>query len=438
MTSSIRHEPARYTAPDDSSPITVARWPSEEPLFALAALISAGLWLLLTISVIGLVYAGFFAIFFAMLHLAFITHVRGSAVRLGPDQFPELHGVVERLARRMGMTEVPATYLMQAGGTLNAFATRFLRSHIIVLYSDLLEACGENTAARDMIIAHELGHIKSGHLRWHWFLLPAGIVPFLLTALSRAREYTCDRYGLAGAGSAEGAGLGLAILAAGAKHGPSVNRQELVRQRADVERSGLMTIGEWLGTHPPLSKRLAAIDPSLGAGVRVSRQGAVRAGLSVIAIPLAILAIGVSVLTSKFVRQIRTVMDSAQVASRGGSNVGPGAASPIYKPPADAAERARKEVLDVAQFIEADRRNRPLPWNASELYQRLAESRPDWVPLDPYDGTQLGYQARGSDFVVFSSGADGEPWTDDDIRYDSRVHAIVRSSNRSSATANPK
>src|SRR5258705_8404543 len=146
---------------------------------------------------------------------------------------------------------VPETYLMQAGGSLNAFATRFLRSHMVVLFSDLLEACGDNTAARDMIIAHELGHIKSGHLRWRWFLLPAGVIPFLTSALSRAREYTCDRYGLAGAGNADGAGLGLAILAAGASHGPLVNRAELVRQRVTVSRSGWMTLGEWFGTHPP-------------------------------------------------------------------------------------------------------------------------------------------------------------------------------------------
>jgi Zn-dependent protease with chaperone function len=129
---------------------------------------------------------------------------------------------VERVARRIGLDETPDTYLMQSGGALNAFATRFLGLDLVVLYADLLDACGDNAAARDMIIAHELGHVRAGHLKGHWFLLPAMLVPFLGTALSRAREYTCDRYGAAGAGDREGALLGLTILAAGGKHAPLV------------------------------------------------------------------------------------------------------------------------------------------------------------------------------------------------------------------------
>ena len=100
----------------------------------------------------------------------------------------------------MGMARVPEVYVMQAGGTLNALASKFMRANIVVLFSELIEACDDDTGARDMIIAHELGHLHAGHLRWTWFLLPGSMVPFLGTALSRAREYTCDRYGAAGLG----------------------------------------------------------------------------------------------------------------------------------------------------------------------------------------------------------------------------------------------
>jgi Zn-dependent protease with chaperone function len=199
------------------------------------------------------------------MHLGFVSHVRGNAVRLGPDQFPELHERVTLLAQRMGLERVPEAYLMQAGGSLNAFATRFLRSNMIVLFSDLLEQCGDNEAARDMIIAHELGHIRAGHLRWRWLIAPSLIVPFLGMALSRAREYTCDRIGAAGAGDRDGALLGLTILAAGGRYAPLVNREAFVAQRAAFA-TGWMTIGEWLSSHPPLAKRMVAIDPSLGVG----------------------------------------------------------------------------------------------------------------------------------------------------------------------------
>ena len=118
------------------APIVVERWRNEMPLFVISAIISVFAWFFLAISIVGLIYALFIALFFFVIHLGFIAHVRGSGVRLGPDQFPELYARVEQLARRMGMKQVPESYVMQAGGALNAFATRFARSHLIVLFSD--------------------------------------------------------------------------------------------------------------------------------------------------------------------------------------------------------------------------------------------------------------------------------------------------------------
>jgi Zn-dependent protease with chaperone function len=66
------------------------------------------------------------------------------------------------------------------------------------------------------------------------FCCPLGFVPFLAPALSRAREYTCDRYGLAGAGDKDGAALGLTILASG---GAYASRSEPARNLfASVKR----------------------------------------------------------------------------------------------------------------------------------------------------------------------------------------------------------
>ena len=256
--------------------VDVERWPSEVPLLLLCIIFSLLVYLVLFFSVIGLVYAAFFAVFFFVAHAVLMAYIRGSAVRVGPQQFPELHRRVEEIADRLGMEEVPAAYLMQAGGALNAFATRFLGLNVIVLYSDLLEACGDNLAARDMIIAHELGHIRAGHLRFRWLIAPASLMPFLGTALSQAREYTCDRYGLVGAGERGGALMGLTILAAGGRHAARVNQQELARQREDLN-TGWLTIGEWLSTHPPLARRLAALEPALVADRPRLYAGRVRA-----------------------------------------------------------------------------------------------------------------------------------------------------------------
>lgn len=265
-----------FVDPRSSGTVRVERWPSELPLQALCILASLGIYAVLAISVIGIFYAAAFALFFFLANAALVAYVRGSAVRLGPQQFPELHRRVEEIARRIGLEDVPDAYLMQAGGALNAFAALLLGLNAIVLYSGLLEACGDNEAARDTIIAHELGHVQAGHLRLRWLIAPAMAVPLLGSALSRAREYTCDRYGLAGAGNTHGALLGLTILAAGGKHAPLVNQQALARQREDLN-TGWLTIGEWLAGHPPLSKRLAALEPALLTGVHDSYAGRLRA-----------------------------------------------------------------------------------------------------------------------------------------------------------------
>ena len=405
--------------PPSLSPIVVKRWPTEIPLFVVTAILASIIWVVLIFSGVGLVYVALFAMFFGIVKLVMVGQLRGSAVRLGPNQFPELFDTVDTLARRMG-TRTPEVYLMQAGGALNAFAMRFVRSNFVVLFSDLLTACGDNKAARDMIIAHELGHLKCGHVRWHWFIMPAAFIPFLTSALSRAREYTCDRYGLAGAGDKDGAALGLTILASGGPHASSVNRTELIRQKESVSRSGLMTLAEWFGSHPPLSKRIAEMDPALAGNSRSSGSGPAVAVALLFGLPIALTVVFWQVGQTEFVRNIRTAMnptgvveDSTQVEEE-----------PYVAPP-DAEERARAGITQIAEFIEQERRSGSLPWNLQEVKQRAARTFRMEFPVDPFDGSDFGYDQRGADFIVWSSGPDQRSWTDDDIRYDSRAGRIV-------------
>jgi Zn-dependent protease with chaperone function len=390
--------PARQSHPA----ITVQPWPTERPLYLFSLLIALALWVVLTITVIGLVYAAMFAVLFFVLHVGFIAYVRGSAVRLGPDQFPELHAAVVRMAGRIGLDPVPEAYLMQAGGALNAFATRFLGTNMVVLFSDLLDACGENTAARDMIIAHELGHVHRGHLRWHWVLLPAGVIPFLLTALSRAREYTCDRYGLAGAGNTEGALLGLAILSAGGKHGPLVNRRVFATQRAALN-TGWMTLGEWLGTHPPLSKRMIALDPALAAGTpRLRPVGPLRAAAI---IALVFLPIGLA--TWLGVSKLPALLQQANQKQR---------TQPAVNP-LDSV-RVRQDLNRLGAFITAEQESgRGVPANGRDFAEIWRAAYPNEAMPRDADSSSFGYYRTRDGFVLWSSGLDGESDTEDDMVY---------------------
>jgi Zn-dependent protease with chaperone function len=385
--------------PDGHAQIRVSRWPTERPFLILNALASAGLWFLFFRSLQSVASIGFSAAILLVMNIAFVTVIRGSAVRLGPEQFPDLYGRVEELARRMGFRRTPAVYLMQRDGALNAFAMRFLRLHMIVLLSDLLEACGDNLAARDMIIGHELGHIRAGHLRARWLLMPASFVPFLGSALSRAREYTCDRYGCAAAGDRDAALLGLAILSAGGRYGPHVNHAALIRQRHDL-RSVWMLIGEWLGSHPPLSKRVWAIAPELEAVGTPAVRSRLR-GLRLAFAAVVVVVVGAGTLSFYIPQLTKRVQASEpkQVA-------------------VNATGQVDRDLKRLKAFIESERkRGRPLPWDDWDLYDRWQTAhRGEPEPLDPFSGGYwYDYEWHGDSYRLWSQGPDGKNQTADDI-----------------------
>jgi Zn-dependent protease with chaperone function len=259
-----------------SVPSSIKHWHSEKSLKIFVVLISIVIWILLTVTIIGILYALFIALGFFILHVGFITYLRGSAVKLGPEQFPELYKRVEILSSKAGLSKVPDVYLMQAGGTLNAMATKFLKSHMIILFTDLLDACGDNNDARDMIIGHEIGHLKAGHLDWYWFILPGMFVPILGQAYSRAREYTCDRYGYELCDNKESGIKGLVILSAGGKFANSVKMSTFINQKRDLD-TAWMTLGRWFSSYPPIVDRIATLDRTIPGAELTYSKGALQA-----------------------------------------------------------------------------------------------------------------------------------------------------------------
>jgi Zn-dependent protease with chaperone function len=393
----------------------VERWPTELPLYCAVIFSALMIWGVLTISVFGVLYAAFLGIFFFFSHLVFVTYLRGSAVKLGPTQFPELYARVAELSRRAGMESPPETYIQSAGGALNAFATKFFRSRIVVLYSDLLEACGDDLAARDMVIGHELGHHKSGHLRFHWLLLPGLMLPFLGSAYSRAREYTCDRFGKALCHDRQGAVRGLAVLAAGKDLGPHVDLTAFVEQSRDLT-SSWMTLGRWLSFYPQLCERVDALERDLSHAPIRAPRGAVGA--------LVILAALVVIPTGAI------VLGMAALAAAGGALAGlsdleealeadefGGLADDFIAPDPQQGTLAVGQHFDsFAAHLRALReQGAELPADTDELYESWERINSTEPPLDPFDGLQYGVTREGLEFRIWSSGPDGEPGTADDL-----------------------
>jgi Tfp pilus assembly protein PilE len=162
------------------------------------------------------------------------------------------------------MKKIPEAYLMHGNGVFNAFATRFLGRDFIVLYSDVVDALDQDPDAVEFYIGHELGHIHRKHIQWRWVLWPAAILPLLGAAYSRAREYTCDFYGLACCNNRQSAVHGLSALAAGHKRWQSMNAEQYTAQ---VQQTGgfWMSFHELIADYPWLVKRIARINAKDGA-----------------------------------------------------------------------------------------------------------------------------------------------------------------------------
>ena len=188
--------------------------------------------------------------------LYFIGHLRGNAVRVNEKQFPELYAVLKSHCEKLELAAVPAMYILQGNGILNAFATKFVGKNYVILNSDVLTAAyKEGMAAVSFIIGHELGHIKRNHLSIlkSIGLFPARMVPFLAAAYSRACEYTCDNIGYAL--SPEGAEKGMLVLAVGNELYNKVNVPQLLHN-AHQDHGFAVSFVEIFSTHPRLVKRV--------------------------------------------------------------------------------------------------------------------------------------------------------------------------------------
>ncbi|MCK6529882.1 M48 family metalloprotease [Myxococcota bacterium] len=242
------------------------RTSKERTLFAIAAVVSAMAWLAVAITIVGLFYGLFIALFVVIAHALFIAWISNNGVKVGPDQFPEIHARILAASERLGLKRPPEAYVIQAGGALNALATRLFSRDFVILYSDLLDA-SEDASRRqdparpsvaDFVIGHEVGHLAAGHLKWNAFLLPARVLPWLGPAYSRACEYTCDACGHAVVEDLETSSRALAVLAAGGRHGARVDLDAFVRQR-EAASGFWASVYELNASHPFLPKRIAAL-----------------------------------------------------------------------------------------------------------------------------------------------------------------------------------
>ena len=147
---------------------------------------------LLGSTAVPLAYIGFFMLIGYIGHAFLIGQIKSNAIKVTERQFPEMYNILRTQSVQLGLHKAPEMYVLQSGGMLNAFATRFSRKNFIVLFSDVVDAAyKQGMPAVAFIVGHESGHIKRNHVGGlkNWLIWPARWIPFLSLAYSRVRTH---------------------------------------------------------------------------------------------------------------------------------------------------------------------------------------------------------------------------------------------------------
>lgn len=242
------------------------RHPHEMATFYVSATISAVLWLFILITSWGMVLLLLPVIAFCgwVSGLYFKAMFYGNAMRITERQHPEIYKLVTEAADTLGMNEVPAVFIYNSGGLMNAIAVRFTGKQNIVLFSALVDNMLLRKAHVELksIIAHELGHHVAGHTSpWKsLLLLPINVIPFLSNFYSRCCEYTCDRISYAVTGDKTKVQRALVTLAHGAQSlSEGANLTEFCAQESQIP-SLIGFYLEILSSHPRITRRICALE----------------------------------------------------------------------------------------------------------------------------------------------------------------------------------
>jgi hypothetical protein len=103
-------------------------------------LISVLFWFFLTLAAVGLLllFVALGCLIFLFAQSAFITHLKGSGLRITEQQYPDLHRRLLACCDKVGVETPPKAYLLRAD-FFNALATRFLGRNFVVLFADVVD-----------------------------------------------------------------------------------------------------------------------------------------------------------------------------------------------------------------------------------------------------------------------------------------------------------
>jgi Zn-dependent protease with chaperone function len=150
---------------------------------------------------------------------------------------------------------------------MNAYTFGLTSPKVVVLYSALFNVMDEDELL--FILGHELGHVALGHTWLNSLVgglagIPApwsagAILAVVFLWWNRMCEYSADRAGLLACGKPEKAVTALIKLAAGPGASSEVDLRRTYQQIDAEDDTLLGELGEALGTHPMLIRRIQAL-----------------------------------------------------------------------------------------------------------------------------------------------------------------------------------
>ena len=200
------------------------------------------------------------------------TNLLGTAVKVGPRQFPRVQRIVEECATTLGIP-TPQVYIVPNIAQVNAYTFGTDDSATIVVHAAMFEHFDDDELK--FVIGHECGHIQNNHVVYLTTLsilqriasVGAGVLlaPLMLPATaalmswSRAAEITCDRAGLLCCKSERAATSSFAKLAIGSRKLYGEMDMEVYLEQLAEGRDGVGRVGELQMSHPYLTKRIESL-----------------------------------------------------------------------------------------------------------------------------------------------------------------------------------
>jgi Zn-dependent protease with chaperone function/type II secretory pathway pseudopilin PulG len=240
-------------------------YPRERTLGGITLILGVLVWIILIVGSLGTALIGLLVgfIFYLFAQSALIAHIKGNGIELTEKQFPDIYEQFVFCCDRLKIYDHPKAYILNGNGGFNAFATKFLGAHFVVLMSDVVDAMSTHPDGVKFYIGHELGHIKQKHIRGSLLRWPVLWLPLIGAAYSRARESTCDRHGLVCCESSTGAGRALVALSTGSERWKNLDIKEYLKQNKYTS-SFWMSFHELISGYPWITKRVSrVVDPTV-------------------------------------------------------------------------------------------------------------------------------------------------------------------------------